>query len=41
MTADASAPAAPDARTDERDAWRARFDTVRDGSLRLAAPLSA
>lgn len=41
MTAEASAPVAPDGGTDSRHAWRERFGAVRAETLRLAAPLSA
>jgi ergothioneine biosynthesis protein EgtB len=41
MTSEAAAPLAPDAGTDDREAWRARFQAVRAESLHLAAPLSA
>ena len=41
MTAEASAPAASDSRTAERDGWGSRYAAVRSESLRLAAPLSA
>ena len=41
MTAEASAPNAPDSRTAERDSWGSRYAAVRSESLRLAAPLSA
>ena len=40
MTAEASAPHAPESRTAERDAWASRYAAVRSESLRLAAPLS-
>ena len=41
MTAEASAPVSPDGRIHDREAWAARFETVRAESLRLAGPLSA
>ena len=41
MTAEASAPSAPDSRTAERDAWVSRYAAVRSESLRLASRLSA